>query len=59
MNDAYEPTVYVLLPCAQMEKVDASTVKFVNIEEGMRGEDVYTFVCPKCDEQHKSVAFST
>ena len=56
-----ERTIYVLLTCQGMptEQVDASTLDFTNIEEGFGGEDIYTFTCPKCDETHKSIAFST
>ena len=36
------------------EWIDESTVEVLNIEEGPMGEDILTFICPKCGETHKS-----
>lgn len=35
--------------------IDEKLVEFVNIEEGMFGEDRLTFVCPHCKKQSTSV----
>lgn len=30
-------------------------VSFVNIEEGVGGKDVMTFICDKCENEHKNI----
>jgi len=30
------------------EFIDEKRVKFINIEEGIQGEDILTFKCPDC-----------
>ena len=34
--------------------MDEREVEFVNIEEGMLGEDILTFNCPYCKEEQRS-----
>ena len=35
--------------------MDEASVEFLNIEEGMMGEDRLTFKCPKCHSKQISV----
>lgn len=37
------------------ERVSTSKVEFLDISEGMQGEDLVTFGCPFCGEEHTSV----
>lgn len=41
------------------ERVDTEGVEFLNIEEGLAGEDRLTFVCPFCGEDHTSVVLAS
>jgi len=50
----FEKTIQVHCSTCK-EWMDEKTVKFENIEEGMRGEDILTFVCPKCNTTNKSM----
>jgi len=34
--------------------VDEDDTEFVNIEEGMQGEDILTFICPICNTRQRS-----
>ncbi len=34
--------------------INEETTKFVNIEEGMQGEDKLTFICPDCGQTSTS-----
>jgi len=34
--------------------INEEKTKFVNIEEGMQGEDILTFVCPDCGQTSTS-----
>lgn len=45
---------WVYADCKQ-EWIDQKKTKFVNVEEGPRGEDRYTYVCPLCGEEHTSI----
>jgi len=45
--------IQVILDC-NGDWVDEQEVEFVNIEEGPMGEDILTFVCPDCGENHRS-----
>ena len=38
--------------------VNEEKTKFVNIEEGMQGEDILTFECPDCGQTSKSRRYS-
>jgi len=33
-------------------------VSFVNIEEGVGGKDVMTFICDKCENEHKNIVIA-
>lgn len=60
MNEDYhwEPQPHVWLDCIKkMSELDHHT--FENIEENICGEDVVTFVCRHCQQQHKSRVFMT
>lgn len=46
-------TIQVILSCNK-DWVDEETVEFVDICEGPMGEDILTFVCPECGENHQS-----
>jgi hypothetical protein len=41
-------------PCRR-ELIREQSVKVLNIEEGMQGEDELTYLCPHCGEEHTSV----
>jgi len=56
MPHNFERTIYVYLPCIRAELEEEKT-EFVNIEEGPSGEDILTFICPKCGKEHKSPRF--
>jgi len=34
--------------------INEDKTEFVNIEEGMQGEDILTFICPDCGQTSKS-----
>jgi len=36
------------------DRIDETTVDVLDCEEGDRGQDVVTFVCPKCQTTNKS-----
>lgn len=40
--------------CSTCGQLDESTVKALNIEEGLQGEDILTFECPGCLTTQKS-----
>jgi hypothetical protein len=44
----------VICPCNH-ERVNTDAVEFLDISEGLQGEDIVTFVCPFCGEEHASV----
>ena len=48
--------IRVLALCEKL-MIDESEVELTNIEENEMGEDVVTFICPICDEVHKSRRF--
>lgn len=58
MNDPdlfkFEKTIRVHCKTCD-EWMDEGTVEFLNIEEGMMGEDKMTFNCPKCKNKNTSV----
>ena len=54
--DFWEVPVKVLLSCTK-EYFDEALVEFLNIEEGIQGQDVLTFTCPRCADTHKSLMF--
>lgn len=41
------------------DRVSTDAIEFLNIEEGMRGEDIVTFICPFCGDEHKSVVLAS
>lgn len=45
--------ITVILGCCQ-ESVAEKEVEFIDVEEGLFGEDILTFKCPKCGEEHRS-----
>jgi hypothetical protein len=46
-----EPQVH----CDNCEKwINVDTTEFENIEEGLYGQDVMTFICPICKKKSKS-----
>lgn len=47
----------VICPCNH-ERVSTSKIEFLDISEGMQGEDIVTFVCPFCGEEHASVVIA-
>lgn len=47
-------TPTVMLPCVK-EWHPTDDVIFLIVEEGPQGEDLLTFVCPRCEEVHTSV----
>jgi uncharacterized Zn finger protein len=40
--------------CSECGDIDERDVEILNVEEGMQGEDVLTFVCPNCGCLRKS-----
>ena len=49
-------TKIIRVHCSDCQEwMDEREVSFENIEEGMRGEDMLTFKCPKCETIQKSV----
>ena len=40
------------------ERVSTTKIEFLDISEGMQGEDIVTFVCPFCGEEHASVVLA-
>ena len=49
----YQPSAIVVLFC-DSSRMLADQVEFVDIHEGFRGEDIMTFRCPRCGENHQS-----
>ena len=52
-EENYIRPIRVVLSCNQ-EWVNEQTVKITNCEENIMGEDVLTFVCPRCGKTHQS-----
>lgn len=50
------PEITVILECTR-ERVAESSVTFLDIEEGLPGWDILTFLCPSCKKIHKSVRY--
>jgi len=49
-------TKMIRVHCSDCQEwMDEKEVDFENIEEGMRGEDILTFKCPKCETIQRSV----
>jgi len=46
--------VTVTLQCTK-EAVKLSEVKFLDVSEDIQGQDVISFTCPKCSQQHRSL----
>lgn len=57
-TEDYEPerNIDVYAEC-NGEFIPEEKTKFVDIEEDISGSDVITFICPICQEQHKSLRF--
>lgn len=55
-NKYYKKMIRVYLSCIK-EFIDETKVELVNIEEGPMGEDIMTFKCPNCGQEHKSKRF--
>jgi hypothetical protein len=47
-------TPTVMLPCVK-EPHPTDDVIFLIVEEGPQGEDLLTYVCPRCEAVHTSV----
>lgn len=52
MKEQYHRKIQVR--CKKCDWLDEDDVEFVNIEEGMIGEDILTFICPHCKTKQKS-----
>lgn len=50
----YEREILVILDC-NGDRVPESQVEFLGIEEDIQGRDILSFVCPVCQEPHKSL----
>lgn len=53
---SYRNIITVYLSC-NGTFVPESKVEFVDICEGLEGEDILTFICPECGEEHQSKRF--
>jgi len=54
-RDRKEPYVPpITVNCVQCGRFDETTVEFIDISEGMQGEDRLTFRCPTCKEVRTS-----
>jgi len=56
-NKQHDRETCVVLTCTN-EMVSANGLQFENIEEDMEGRDRVTFVCPACNERHKSLVYT-
>lgn len=55
MKRKFTRTIYVR--CHNCGHIDEDKVEFLNIEEGMLGEDILSFICPHCKTKQRSVRF--
>jgi hypothetical protein len=51
-------TPTVMLPCVK-EPHPTDDVIFLDVSEGPQGEDLLTYVCPRCEAHHTSVVTVT
>lgn len=49
----YRPEIKVFIEC-EKDWIPETEVEATNIEEGPQGEDILTFICPKCKRTHRS-----
>lgn len=47
---------FVILKC-NGDQVDTRHVKTKNIHEGPQGEDVLTYLCPRCNKTHEGTVY--
>jgi hypothetical protein len=52
-----ERVIYVMQSCTNDRVPEKDAGEFLNIEEGSQGEDVLTYKCCECGQEHKSRRF--
>jgi hypothetical protein len=51
----YQPVIQIIVYCGNCKEwIPETDTALVNLEEGPQGEDILTYICPKCKTEQRS-----